>query len=207
MLAELRRRNGSPDPEPAVFRRDRIQLVDAFDVDDQVWLDETGAQAHQKIGRGGANVKTKMRNLVSGSMLDRTFGSDERLQDVRLESRKVQYLYNDGDLYYFMDMETFEQPVLSAAAVEEVRPYLVENMELNLSLYNGQAVEIELPTTVDLAVVETAPGYKGDTASGGGKPAKLANGVSINVPFFIEVGDVVRVDTRSDSYVTRVREK
>jgi elongation factor P len=162
---------------------------------------------HQKIGRGGANVKTKLRNLVSGSMMDRTFGSDERLQDVRLESRRVQYLYSDGDLFHFMDLETYEQPVLSAAAVEGVRHYLVENMELNLSLYNGQAVEIELPTTVDLAVVETAPGYKGDTASGGGKPARLANGVSINVPFFIEVGDVVRVDTRSDSYVTRVREK
>jgi elongation factor P len=160
---------------------------------------------HQKIGRGGANVKTKLRNLVSGSIVDRTFGSDERLQDVRLESRKVQFLYTDGDLYHFMDTETYEQPVLSAAAVAEVKQYLVENMELNLALYNGQAVEIELPTTVDLSVVETAPGYKGDTASGGGKPAKLSNGTTINVPFFIEVGDVVRVDTRSDAYVTRVR--
>lgn len=161
---------------------------------------------HQKIGRGGANVKTKLRNVVTGSIADRTFNSDERLQDVRLESRKVQYLYNDGDLYYFMDLETFEQPVLSAAAVEEVRKYLVENMELQMALYNGLAVEIELPNTVDLAVAETAPGYKGDTASGGGKPAKLVNDVTINVPFFIEVGDIVRVDTRTDSYVTRVRE-
>jgi elongation factor P len=161
---------------------------------------------HQKIGRGGANVKTKLRNVVTGSIADRTFNSDERLQDVRLESRKVQYLYNDGDLYYFMDVETFEQPVLSAAAVEEVRKYLVENMELSMALYNGLAVEIELPNTVDLAVVETAPGYKGDTASGGGKPARLVNDVTITVPFFIETGDVVRVDTRTDSYLTRVRE-
>jgi elongation factor P len=162
---------------------------------------------HQKIGRGGANVKTKLRNLVSGSMLDRTFNSDERLQDVRLESRRVQYLYTDGDLYHFMDMETYEQPVLSAAAVAEVRPYLVENMELQLSLHNGQAVEIDLPTTVDLEVADTAPGYKGDTASGGGKPARLANGLTVNVPFFVENGDLVRVDTRTNAYVTRVREK
>lgn len=161
---------------------------------------------HQKIGRGGANVKTKLRNVVTGSIADRTFNSDERLQDVRLESRKVQYLYNDGDLYYFMDVETFEQPVLSAAAVEEVRKYLIENMELSMALYNGLAVEIELPNTVDLEVAETAPGYKGDTASGGGKPARLVNDVTINVPFFIEVGDVVRVDTRTDTYLTRVRE-
>lgn len=161
---------------------------------------------HQKIGRGGANVKTKLRNVVTGSIADRTFNSDERLQDVRLESRKVQYLYNDGDLYYFMDVETFEQPVLSAAAVEEVRKYLIENMELSMALYNGLAVEIELPNTVDLEVAETAPGYKGDTASGGGKPARLVNDVTITVPFFIEAGDVVRVDTRTDSYLTRVRE-
>jgi elongation factor P len=162
---------------------------------------------HQKIGRGGANVKTKLRNLISGAMMDRTFNSDERLQDVRLESRKVQYLYCDGDLYHFMDLETFEQPVLSAAAVEDVKQYLVENMELSVALYNGQAVQIELPTTVDLEVMETAPGYKGDTASGGGKPATLANGLVVSVPFFVEVGDVVRVDTRTDSYVTRVRSK
>ncbi len=161
---------------------------------------------HQKIGRGGANVKTKLRNLISGSIVDRTFGSDERLQDIRLENRRVQYLYTDGDLYHFMDIETYEQPVLSAAAVAEVQKYLVENMELTMSIHDGQAVEIELPTTVDLAVAETAPGYKGDTASGGGKPATLVNGLVLNVPFFIEVGDVVRVDTRTDNYVTRVRE-
>lgn len=161
---------------------------------------------HQKIGRGGANVKTKLRNLASGSIVDRTFGSDERLQDIRLESRRVQFLYSDGDLYHFMDLETFEQPVLSAAAVTEVQKYLVENMELTMAIHDGQAMEIELPTTVDLAVAETAPGYKGDTASGGGKPATLINGLVLNVPFFIEAGDVVRVDTRTDSYVTRVRE-
>jgi elongation factor P len=160
-----------------------------------------------KVGRGGANVKTKMRNLSSGSMIDRTFGSDERMEEVRLESRRVQYLYNDGDLYHFMDVETFEQPVLPASAVEEVAQYLVENMELQLSLYEGRAVEIELPTTVDLEVTEAPPGFKGDTASGGTKPVVLTNSVRANVPFFVETGDVVRIDTRTGAYVTRVRGK
>ena len=160
-----------------------------------------------KLGRGGANVKTKMRNLSSGAMIDRTFNSDERLEDVRLESRRVQYLYNDGDLYHFMDVETFEQPVLTAAAVADVAMYLVENMELQLALFEGAAVEIDLPTTVDLEVTEAPPGFKGDTASGGTKPVTLSNGLRANVPFFVETGDVLRIDTRTGAYVTRVRGK
>lgn len=160
---------------------------------------------HQKIGRGGANVKTKLRHLASGAIVDRTFGSDERLKDIRLESRRVQFLYTDGEMYHFMDLETFEQPALPAEAVAEVRQYLVENMELNLAMYQGQAVEIELPTTVDLEVVDTPPGFKGNTASGSTKPATLANGMRVNVPYFIEAGDLIRVDTRTGEYVTRVR--
>lgn len=160
----------------------------------------------QKIGRGGANVKTKMRNMTSGSIVDKTFGSNDRLQDIRLESRRVQYLYNDGDLYYFMDTETYEQPALPSSAVEDVSQYLVENMELNLAMHEGQAVLIELPTTVDLEVKEAPPGFKGDTASGSTKPVTLVNGLKVNVPFFINPGDVVRVDTRTGDYVTRVRD-
>ncbi len=158
-----------------------------------------------KMGRGGANVKTKLRDLQSGSIIDRTFGSDERLQDVRLESRKVQYLYNDGDLYHFMDLVTFEQPVLPASAVAEVAKYLVENMELQISMWEDQAIDLELPTTVDLEVVESPPGFKGDTASGGGKPVIMSNGERVMVPFFIERGDILRIDTRSGDYVTRVK--
>ncbi len=161
---------------------------------------------HQKIGRGGANVKTKLKNLSTGAMIDRTFGSNERLQDIRLESRRVQYLYSDGAMYYFMDLETYEQPALPAEAVEDVRQFLVENMELNLSMHEGKAMEIDLPTTVDLEIAETPPGFKGDTASGSTKPATLANGMRVNVPYFIEPGDVIRVDTRTGQYVTRVRE-
>jgi elongation factor P len=161
---------------------------------------------HQKIGRGGANVKTKLRNLSTGAIVDRTFGSDERLQDIRLESRRMQYLYHDGDFYHFMDLETYEQPAVPDAAVEDVKDYLVENMQLNVAMHEGHAVEIELPTTVDLEVVETPPGFKGDTASGSTKPATLSNGLTVNVPFFIGRGDVIRVDTRTGAYVTRVRE-
>jgi elongation factor P len=161
---------------------------------------------HQKVGRGGATVKTKLRRLATGGIVDRTFGSDERLQDIRLESRRVQFLYSDGDLYHFMDLQTYEQPALPRSAVEDVAQWLVENMELNLAMHEGQAVEIDLPTTVDLAVTEAPPSYKGDTSSGGTKPVTLENGVKVNVPFFIEAGDVVRVDTRNGAYVTRVRE-
>lgn len=157
-----------------------------------------------KMGRGGANVNSKLRNLSTGATISRTFGSNERLQDVRLESRRVQYLYNDGALYYFMDTETFEQPALPASAVEDVAMYLIENLELQLSMHNSQPVQIELPTTVDLAVEEAPPGFKGDTASGGGKPVVLANGMTVTVPFFIERGDIIRVDTRTGDYVTRV---
>lgn len=162
-------------------------------------------QALNKMGRGSATVKTKLKNLKNGGTIDRTFGSNERLDDVRLESRRVQYLYNDGEFYHFMDLETFEQPQLAASTVEEVAKYMVENMEIQLSMHNGLPLEIELPTTVDLLVTEAPPGFKGDTASGGTKPVLLANGLRVNVPFFIETGDVLRIDTRTGEYVTRVR--
>jgi len=161
---------------------------------------------HQKLGRGGANVKTRLRNLETGVLAERTFGSDDRIQDVRLETRRVQYLYSDGNLYYFMDLETYEQPALPASALEDVKSYLVENMELGLAMYEGRAVEIDLPNSVDLAVADTPPPHKGDTSSGGTKPATLENGMVIQVPFFIAQGDKVRVDTRTGEYMTRVRE-
>lgn len=161
---------------------------------------------HQKIARGGATIKTKLRNLRTGATIDWSFNSGERVQDIRLEAREVQYLYNDGTLYYFMDTETFEQPALSAEMLGDAVRYLKEGQTLSLSMHEGQAVEVELPVTVDLEVTETTPGFKGDTASGGGKPATLETGVVVQVPFFVEVGDVIRVDTRHGAYVTRVTE-
>ncbi|RME48661.1 MAG: elongation factor P [Chloroflexi bacterium] len=159
---------------------------------------------HQKLGRGGATVKTKLKNLRTGSTIDRTFASNDRLADVRLESREVQFLYQDGDLYYFMDTETYDQPVLSREALGDAVNYLKENMTLQLAMHEGEAIRIELPTTVDLEVVKTPPAFKGDTASGSTKKATLETGIVVDVPFFIEQGDVVRVDTRTNAYVTRV---
>jgi elongation factor P len=159
---------------------------------------------HVKLGRGNAVIKTRLRNLKTGATIERTFQSGGRVQDVRLDHHQVQYLYNDGENYHFMDLETFEQPVLSREMLGDAALYLKENVTVDLLTYEGKPIEIELPTTVDLKVVETAPGFKGDTATGGGKPATLETGVVITVPFFVNVGDTVRVDTRDGSYVTRV---
>ncbi len=159
---------------------------------------------HVKLGRGNAVIKTKLRNLKTGATIERTFQSGGRVQDVRLDHHQVQYLYNDGENYHFMDLETFEQPVLSKEMLGDAALYLKENVTVDLLTYDGKPIEVELPTTVDLKVIETAPGFKGDTASGGGKPATLETGVVVTVPFFVNVGDIVRVDTRDGSYVTRV---
>lgn len=159
---------------------------------------------HVKLGRGNAVIKTKLRNIKTGATVDRNFQSGGRVQDVRLEHHQVQYLYNDGENYHFMDVETYEQPILSKELLGDAAKYLKENVIVDLLTYDGKPIEIELPTTVDLKVVETAPGFKGDTATGGGKPATLETGLVITVPFFVNVGDVVRVDTRDGSYVTRV---
>lgn len=159
---------------------------------------------HVKMGRGNAVIKTKLRNVKSGSTVDKNFQSGGRVQDIRLDHHTVQYLYNDGAMYHFMDTETYEQPGIPANLIGDAAQFMKENIHVELLTYNGQPIEVELPTTVDLKVAETAPGFKGDTASGGGKPAKLETGVMITVPFFVNVGDTVRVDTRDGSYVTRV---
>jgi elongation factor P len=160
---------------------------------------------HHKPGRGNAIIRTKLRNLRTGATIDKTFISGDRVQDIRLDHSTVQYLYNEGDLYYFMDMETFEQPALSKDVLGDAVKYLTEGLTLQLESYEGEPLTVELPTTVDLEVVETAPDVRGDTAQGGGKPATLSTGVVVTVPFFINIGDVVRVDTRTGEHVTRVK--
>ncbi len=159
---------------------------------------------HYKPGRGNAVIRTKLRNLRTGATLEKNFISGDRVQDIRLDHQTVQYLYNDGDLYYFMDTKTFEQFPLPEALLEDVKPYLVENMELELSSYQGEPLGVELPITVDLRVVEAPPGFAGDTASSPSKEVVLETGLKVQVPLFIEVGDVVRIDTRDGRYVTRV---
>ncbi len=159
---------------------------------------------HLKMGRGNATIKTKLRNLRTGSTIEKSFQSGGRVQDVRLDTHTVQYLYRDGDNYTFMDTETYDQPVLNEELLGDKAEFLKEGMTVEILAYEGQPIDVELPTTVDLKVVETAPGYKGDTASGGGKPAKLETGRMVTVPFFVNTGDTIRVDTRTGDYVTRV---
>lgn len=159
---------------------------------------------HSYIGRGSANVRTKLRNLDTGTTIDRTFSASDKFDDVRLELREVQFLYRDGALYYFMDTETYEQPALSADVLGDMTDYLKEGLELSLSMHEGQPVEIELPVTVDLDVAQTEPAVKGDTATGATKRATLETGLVVQVPLFIEQGDTIRVDTRTGEYVTRV---
>ncbi|HJX39456.1 MAG TPA: elongation factor P [Anaerolineae bacterium] len=159
---------------------------------------------HSYVGRGSANIRVRLRNLHTGRTLERTFGTSDRFQDVRLELRQIQYLYRDGDLYYFMDTETYEQPALSAEALQDELDYLKEGMQLSLSMYEGQPVEVELPVTVDLEVTQTERGVKGDTATGATKRAILETGLAVQVPLFVDEGDIVRVDTRTGEYLTRV---
>ena len=173
-----------------------------FTLDDELYrvLD----YQHHKPGRGKAVIRTKLRNLRTGGTIDKNFTSGDRVQDIRLEHQTVEYLYSDGDFYYFMDIETYEQFPLPNALVEELKPYLVENMQLELSSYEGERLDAELPITVDLKVIEAPPGYAGDTAQGATKEVTLETGFKLQVPLFVEEGDVLRIDTRDGRYVTRV---
>jgi len=159
--------------------------------------------SHHKPGRGPAIIRTRLRNLRTGATIDQTFGSGQKVQDIRLDHSMVQYLYSDGDLYYFMNTETFEQPALTAELLGDAVNYLTEGLILELETYEAEPINIELPTTVDLEVMHTEPGFAGDTATGALKEATLSTGLVVKVPLFIEEGDVVRVDTRNGSYVTR----
>jgi elongation factor P len=159
---------------------------------------------HYKPGRGKAVIRTKLRNLRSGTTLDKTFTSGDRVQDIRLDHQTVQYLYKDDRFYYFMDVETFEQFPLPDAVLEDAEPYLVENTQIELSSYEGEPLDVDLPITVDLEVTEAPPGYAGDTAQGATKDVTLETGLKIQVPLFVEEGDVLRIDTRDGRYITRV---
>ena len=160
---------------------------------------------HNKPGRGAATIRIKARNLRTGSTIDKTFNSGERVQDIRLEYHTVQYLYSDGDLYYFMDTETFEQPGLSTELLGDAIGFLKEGIEVKLTYFENEPLDIELPTTVDFAVVEAEAAVRGDTATGVSKKVKVENGQEFSVPAFIDVGNVIRIDTRTGEYVTRVQ--
>ena len=160
---------------------------------------------HVKPGKGGAFVRSKLKNVMTGAVIDRTWTAGERVNDVRLERRPVQYSYHDGHHYHFMDMGSFEDIPLSEELVgQDQLKYLKEGMECSGLVHDGKVLMIELPFFVELKVVETDPGVRGDTASGGTKPAKLETGAVVQVPLFIEEGQMVRVDRREDKYLERV---
>jgi len=160
--------------------------------------------SHHTPGRGNATIRIKARDLRSGTTLERTFQSGDRVQDARLDFHNVQYLYNDGDNYFFMDTETFEQPGIPKNVIGDAAGFLKESMEVKLTFYNGEAIDIELPTSVDLKVVQAETAVKGDTATGVTKKVMVETGTSVQVPYFVVEGDTIRVDTRTGAYVTRV---
>lgn len=158
---------------------------------------------HQKIGRGGAKVVAKFRNMETGGSVERTFNAGEKLQDIFIDYKSMQYLFSDGELFTFMDMETFDQPMLSREQIGEAAKWLKPNTEVTVDYFRDKPLKVTLPNVMQLEIVETDPGVKGDTVSGGTKPAKLETGATVAVPLFIDQGTVVKVDTRTGEYLGR----
>ena len=160
---------------------------------------------HHKMGRGGAIVRTKLKNLKTGSIFDDSFKGGEKFETPKLEEKSMQYLYKEDNLYYFMDNETYEQIPLTSDQLGDAMKFLIENMEAKMLFYNGEPLTVEVPMFVELKITKTDPGFKGDTASGGSKPAVLESGVTVKVPFHLNEGDIIKIDTRTSEYIERVK--
>lgn len=158
---------------------------------------------HIKLARGSAVIKAKLRDLQSGAIYEQSFRSGDKYKAVRIEKSEATYLYSDNDLYYFMDSETYEQSALSRDQISDVLPYLKEGNPVKILRYEDTVIGIELPITVELEIVQTEPGHKGDTVSGATKPATLESGATVLVPLFVNQGDRIRVDTRTGNYLER----
>jgi elongation factor P len=172
-----------------------------IEVDGGIW--QVLEFQHVKPGKGAAFVRSKLRNLRTGGIQEKTFRGGEKVSKAHIENRKMQYLYASGDTHTFMDNESYEQIELPASQIEYELKYLLENMTVQIMTYQGETIGVELPNTVELVVAETEPGIKGDTASGGTKPATLETGLIVQVPFFVNQGDKLVVDTRNGAYVSR----
>ena len=159
---------------------------------------------HVKPGKGGAFVRTRIRNFRTGAVIDKTFRAGEKIEIARVERRPMQYLYQSGDDYVFMDNESFDQMTFTEAQIGEGVKFLKDNLEVMVASYEGRVLGVDLPDTIEAEVTQTDPGLKGDTASGGSKPATIETGAVITVPLFINEGDRIRVDTRSGKYIERV---
>ncbi len=159
---------------------------------------------HVKPGKGAAFVRTKMKNVITGAVTERTFNPTDKFENAVIDRKEMQYLYSDGDLYYFMDMESFEQLPINGDKLGDNFRFVKENMSCKIVSYKGNVFSVEPPTFVVLEVVDTEPGFKGDTATGATKPATLETGATIKVPLFIDIGTVLKIDTRTGEYIERV---
>ncbi len=181
----------------------QVRVGAAVRMDGELYLILDAKHTHK--GRGGATITVKLKNLTSGAVQEVTIRNPDALEEVFLERKPAQYSYTTGETYHFYDTTTYEEIAFQKSQVEDLLPYLKEGMDVTLLYADGKPVAVELPTFVELEVTETPPGVKGDTVSGGGKPATLETGLVVQVPFFIEVGDVIKVDTRTGKYIERVR--
>jgi elongation factor P len=172
-----------------------------IEVDNGIW--RVMDFQHVKPGKGAAFVRSKLRNLRTGAVNEKTFRAGEKVAKAQIDNPKMQYLYANGDQHVFMDNESYEQIELPAASIEYELKFLKENMEVSIMMYHGETLGVELPNTVELEVTDTEPGIKGDTASGGTKPATLETGLTVQVPFFINQGDRLIINTTESSYVSR----
>ena len=186
----------------AVYMAGDLRNKTTFELDGNVFT--VVEFQHVKPGKGAAFVRVKMKNVVTGAVLERTFNPSEKLQGAEIEKREMQYLYNDGGLYYFMDNSTYEQVPLNADQIGDALKYIKENMNVTMQSIKGNVFNVEPPMFVELKVEYTDPGFSGNTTTTSGKPAKLENGLEISVPLFIEIGDVIRIDTRTGEYMERV---
>ena len=173
-----------------------------FELDGQVF--RVVEFQHVKPGKGAAFVRTKIKNVITGAVIERTFNPSEKLQGAEIEKREMQYLYKDGDIYYFMDNETYEQLPLNEDQLGDSLKYIKENMTVKTLSFKGKVFAVEPPMFVELEVTYTEPGFSGNTPTTSGKPAKLENGLEISVPLFVEIGDIIRIDTRTGEYMERV---
>ena len=159
---------------------------------------------HVKPGKGGAFVRTKLRNMRTGAVIERTFNAGVRVEQAIIDRRDMQFLYKDGEDYVFMDTESYDQMIVAPTSLGETADYLVESAMVIMAIYNGEIVGVEIPASVELEITETEPGIQGDRVSGARKPATLQTGKVIQVPLFVNIGDKVKVDTRTGDYITRV---
>ena len=162
---------------------------------------------HVKPGKGAAFVRTKYRDILSGAIREKAFNPNDKFEKAQIDTKEMQYLYSDGEMYYFMDKETYEQLPLTEDLVKDAIKYVLENNDVVIKFYNGEAFIVEAPNFVDLKVVQTEPGVKGDTATNVTKPATLETGAIVQVPIFINEGDVIQIDTRSGEYLSRSKQQ